>query len=212
MAIRTLLADDHPIVRTSLRAELDKTGGFEVTAEASSPEELLTLIQRQPFDLLITDFSMPGGLQDGLTMLDEVHRLCPSLSIIVVTMITNPALLHSISQRDIAGLISKTDGLTELKSALRAHMSGERYVSSNVAALLNVRGNSHASSPSRVLTDREFEVLRMFVAGRTVSEIANLRGRSVKTISHQKIAAMAKLGLRNDPELYAYAHRHGLGE
>lgn len=64
-------------------------------------------------------------------------------------------------------------------------------------------------TPLSVLTEREAEVLRLFVSGRTISEIAAQRGRSVKTVSHQKISAMGKLGLRNDPELYAYAHQHG---
>jgi len=211
MAIRTLLADDHPIVRTSLRAELDKTGGFEVTAEASSPEELLTLIQRQPFDLLITDFSMPGGqVADGLQMLGMIRRRKPDLPIIVLTMVNNGGVLKAVLDTGARGLMSKTDALSELALAVQAVSHGRPFVSSGIAHLTDDSATGGQADGLPTLSKRETEVLRLFASGFTVTEIAGQLNRSVKTISRQKMDAMGKLGLKNDLDVYAYAREHGI--
>lgn len=211
MRIRAYIADDHPIVRASVRMEISRLPEIDVAGEASTADELIAFIQNEPCDLLITDFNMPGHLdEDGLAMLDAVRRLRPELPVIVLTMLTNSALLRAIHDRGVASLVLKSDGMTELGASLRAVIAGDRYVSANARPSCHVPSRRDAAVTGMTLTDREAEVLRLFASGRTVSEIAAQRGRSVKTISHQKISAMNKLGLRNDPELYTYAHEHGL--
>jgi two-component system capsular synthesis response regulator RcsB len=211
MSLRVFIADDHPIVRTSVRMEISRIPELQVIGEASTADELLAFVRDQPCDLLVVDFNMPSHAEeDGLAMLDTIRGLHPKLPIIVLTMLTNPALLRAIHERGVAGLVIKSDGMAELAATLRAVVAGDRYVSANARLLFQTPSRRDASAPGVALTDREAEVLRLFAAGRTVSEIAAQRGRSVKTISHQKISAMNKLGLRNDPELYTYAHEHGL--
>ncbi|QNK01471.1 response regulator transcription factor [Dyella telluris] len=211
MSIRAFLADDHPIVRASVSMEISRMSDVHVVGEASTADELITFIRTGACDLLVTDFNMPGNIdEDGLAMLDAIRRLQPTLPVIVLTMLTNSALLRAIHERGIAGIVIKSDGMSELASALRAVVAGDIYVSANARALFQTATRRDAAAPGMALTDREAEVLRLFASGRTVSEIAVQRGRSVKTISHQKISAMNKLGLRNDPELYTYAHEHGL--
>jgi len=209
MSISALLADDHPIVRSSVRLEIDKMPGIAVVGEAASADELIGFLAHQHCDLLITDFNMPGSThEDGLSMLDAIRDRHPRTAILVLTMLTNSGLLRAIHDRGIAGIVSKSDTMPELNAALRAIAAGETYVSANVRSLLNLR-SGQSQPPMSLLTDREAEVLRLFVSGHTISEIAAQRQRSVKTVSHQKISAMNKLGLKNDPELYAYAHQHG---
>jgi two-component system, NarL family, captular synthesis response regulator RcsB len=211
MSTRAFVADDHPIVRASVHMEISRMPDVHVVGEAATADELIAFIKNQPCDLLITDFNMPGNVdEDGLSMLDMLRKLRPALPVIVLTMLTNPALLRAIQGRGVAGLVLKSDGMSELTAALRAVVSGEYYVSANARKLCHTATWHEAGAMSAALTDREAEVLRLFASGRTVSEIALQRGRSVKTISHQKISAMHKLGLRNDPELYTYAHEHGL--
>lgn len=210
MPISVFLADDHPIVRSSIRNEVEKMSDFSIVGEASSADELIAFIESGSCDLLITDFNMPGAhTEDGLSMLDAIAALKPQLSILVLTMLTNSGLLRAIHDRGVAGLVSKSDHMSEMACALQTIAAGQDYVSANVRRVLCSPKGHAMKTPLSVLTEREAEVLRLFVSGRTISEIAAQRGRSVKTVSHQKISAMGKLGLRNDPELYAYAHQHG---
>lgn len=210
MTISVFLADDHPIVRTSIRKEIEKIPGFTIVGEASTADELIAFMETESCDLLVTDFNMPGTRnEDGLSMLDAVTQLKPDLSILVLTMLTNSGLLRAIHDRGVAGLVSKSDHLSEIATALQSIVAGQDYVSVNVRRLVYNQKGHAMKSPLTMLTEREAEVLRLFVSGRTISEIAAQRSRSVKTVSHQKISAMGKLGLRNDPELYAYAHQHG---
>jgi two-component system, NarL family, captular synthesis response regulator RcsB len=211
MRIRAYIADDHPIVRASVRMEISRLPEIHVVGEAATADELTAFIRTEPCDLLITDFNMPGDAdEDGLAMLDAVRQHRPDLPVVVLTMLTNSALLRAIHARGVAALVLKSDGMAELASALRAVVAGDRYLSANARQSCQVSARRDATGAGTTLTDREAEVLRLFASGRTVSEIAAQRGRSVKTISHQKISAMNKLGLRNDPELYTYAHEHGL--
>lgn len=211
MRIRAYIADDHPIVRASVRMEIGRLPEIQIVGEASTADELAAFLQAEPCDLLVTDFNMPSHTdEDGLAMLDAIRRLRPDLPVIVLTMLTNAALLRAIHDRGVAGLVLKSDSMAELASALRTVTAGDRYVSANARISCQIPSRRDAATAGLALTDREAEVLRLFASGHTVSEIAAQRGRSVKTISHQKISAMNKLGLRNDPELYTYAHEHGL--
>ncbi len=211
MPLQIFVADDHPIVRASVRMEILRMADAQVVGEASNADELLAFLRNDTCDLLVTDFNMPGQTEeDGLAMLDLIRQLKPKLPIVVLTMLTNPALLRAIHDRGVTALVIKSDGMGELSNALRSVAAGDRYVSANARQLFQMSPRRDAAAPGVPLTAREAEVLRLFASGRTVSEIAAQRGRSVKTISHQKISAMNKLGLRNDPELYTYAHEHGL--
>ena len=117
----------------------------------------------------------------------------------------------AIRSKGVAALLSKSDRLDDIASAVRAIKAGETYMSASVVRLLGLAAGSVREGGLLALTEKEIEVLRLFVSGSTISEIAAKRERSVKTISHQKMSAMHKLGIRNDPELYNYAHEHGLG-
>ncbi|KLD64588.1 response regulator transcription factor [Dyella japonica] len=210
MPFTVFLVDDHPIVRHCLRAEVDYIGAT-VVGEASSADELLAFLSQHSCDVLVTDFNMPASTsQDGLAMLDAVRRLQPDLPVLVLTMLANPGLLLAIHDRGVAGLVSKSDGLDEIRMALLALAADEKYVSAKVRSLLNALPRQPGSTNTAQLTALEAEILRLFIEGMTVSEIAAQRQRSVKTISHQKISAMNKLGLKNDPELYAFANKGGL--
>lgn len=211
MSLNVILADDHPIVRVSIANEVLRTGGMSVVAEVSSPDELIVALKMERCDVLVTDFSMPGAeVDDGLSLISLIQQSWPDIRIIVLTMLSNAGLISSMRMRQVAGLVSKADALDELGNALRAIKAGDSYISSTFERLLSGTRASSSRDPRTVLSERELEVLRLFASGLSISEIAARRGRSVKTVSHQKMSAMGKLGLRNDPELYTYAHEHGL--
>lgn len=211
MTLRIILADDHPIVRSGVRTLLESHAQATVVADVGSPAELIEAIHAHPCDIVLTDFSMPGGqVADGLHMLGLIHRRWPALPVIVLTMVNNAGVLNSILATGVRGLLGKSDALTELTLAVQAVSHGRDYLSAGIRKALDVTrpGNQLPAQP--ILSKRETEVLRLFASGFTVSEIASQLNRSVKTISRQKMDAMAKLGLKSDLDVYAYAREHGI--
>ncbi|MDR7135398.1 two-component system capsular synthesis response regulator RcsB [Lysobacter niastensis] len=203
MSFRIVLADDHPIVSSGVRQLLEHDRSLSVVAVVTSPDELLSTLDNTPCDLLITDFNMPGEqASDGLGLLGLIQRKHPTLPVIVLTMITNTAVLRSVLGVGVRGLISKADTLTELPLAVSVVAKGRNYVS------ISMKGYLEAETAK--LSPRETEVLRLFASGYTVSQIALQLNRSVKTVSSQKMEAMNKLGIKSDLGIYAYAREHGL--
>lgn len=211
VTLRIILADDHPIFRSGVRALLENHTNATVIAEVGSPAELIEAVEKQPCDLLITDFSMPGGqVADGLQMLGMIRRRKPDLPIIVLTMVNNGGVLKAVLDTGARGLMSKTDALSELALAVQAVSHGRPFVSSGIAHLTDDSATGGQADGLPTLSKRETEVLRLFASGFTVTEIAGQLNRSVKTISRQKMDAMGKLGLKNDLDVYAYAREHGI--
>lgn len=208
-AIRLIIADDHPFVASAVEQLLAAESDVFVVASAGSARELVTQLERESCDIVITDFSMPvpGGV-DGLPLLDTLRRRWPSVAIIVLTMVSNPGVLQTILGLGAKGLINKSDAMSELTTAVRAVARGQVYISRATRGLMESAGVP--SKPTAALSPRETEVLRLFASGKTVTEIARHLNRSVKTISTQKLEAMSKLGLKSDLEIYSYARESGL--
>lgn len=211
MTMRLIIADDHPIILAGVRMLLENKSEIEVVAEADSPDKLLAALRHTPCDLLITDFSMPGGeAADGLGLLQRIRRDHPDLPIIVLTMIGNVGVHGTILEAGVRGLIDKASGMAEISLAIQAVSQGRTYVSTTFRqGLLQSEFDSDAGESAR-LSPRELEVIRLFSSGLTVTGIADRLARSVKTVSRQKSDAMIKLGLKNDLDIYVYAREHGM--
>ena len=211
MTMRLIIADDHPIILAGVRMLLENKSEIEVVAEADSPDKLLAALRHTPCDLLITDFSMPGGeAADGLGLLQRIRRDHPDLPIIVLTMIGNVGVHGTILEAGVRGLIDKASGMAEISLAIQAVSQGRTYVSTTFRqGLLQSEFDSDAGESAR-LSPRELEVIRLFASGLTVTGIADRLARSVKTVSRQKSDAMIKLGLKNDLDIYVYAREHGM--
>lgn len=212
MPLRIVLADDHPIVRSGVRLLLENGAGIAVVvADANSPDELLAVLDRQSCDILITDFCMPNGrIADGLNMLGLIRRRWPALPIVVLTMVVNANVLNAMLGTGVRGLLSKSDALQELELAVQAVSHHRNFISSRIQRLLGAARVDDATATYPTLSKRETEVLRLFVSGLSVSDIARQLNRSVKTISSQKVDAMSKLGLKSDLDVFSYAREHGL--
>lgn len=211
MSFKILLADDHPLILTGIRSLIDQiTPHCEVIAEAYQVSELLDLLQQHHCDLLITDFSMPGGTRsDGMVMIQQLRRAYPTLPIIVLTQIQNSAILQSLIQVGVNGLILKKSVINELADAIRQILLGHRYIGPTVKMLLANAGIS-AQDDTNQLTSKESEVVRLLASGMSVTQVADYLHRSVKTISTQKKSAMTRLGISSDSALFDYAKSSGL--
>lgn len=211
MTFRIILSDDHPLILAGIRSLIEKiTPRCDVVAEAYRVSDLYILLRQQPCDLLITDFSMPGDSRsDGLVMVQQLRREYPNLAIIVLTQLHNNAILQALLQCGISGLILKKSVITELSEAIRQVLLGHTYIGKSVKTLLTEAGISRHTDLTP-LTPKESEVVRLLASGMSVTQVAELLNRSVKTISTQKKSAMMRLGLQSDSELFFYAQNNGL--
>ncbi|MGE8399930.1 DNA-binding response regulator [Pseudomonas laurylsulfatiphila] len=206
--MRVVIADDHSVVRVGLRILINASRRCVIVGEADSVDNLMNLLSSTSCELLITDFSMPGGLQaDGLKMLSTIQRHYPTLPIILVTMFTSVVTARAALAQGVMGIVAKTASATELPLAINAVQDGRRYLSKSLRTLLaNTRDQFHESP----LSAKEHEVVRMLANGMTVSEIAVHFNRSVSTISKQKKMAMLRLGISTDVDLFSYARDSGM--
>lgn len=211
--LRVIVADDHPIFLIGLRVVLEQDNLATVVAEACNPDELLQVLARHPCDVLVTDFMMPVELQnDGLRLLQRIHRDFPALPVIVVTTPSNAGLFQSMLDLNVRGLLSKASLAGELPVAIRGVQRGEFFVADSVRRVLREarQYGPDALLPAEKLSPRELEVLRLLSAGHTVGQIAAQLNRSKQTVSAQKVAAMRKLGLANDAALFIYLQESGM--
>ncbi len=208
--IKVLIADDHPIVLSGIRQELARSIGMRMVGMARNSTELFRLLETTACDVIVTDYSMPGGkIGDGLPMLQLLRRRFPATRIVVITMLDNPALIQGIRRAGVSAILSKADPLHHLVPAIRAAFSGRRYLPPSQQAEADAVAADLFGTEQK-LSQRELEVLRQCAAGVSLVEIARQANRSSKTISAQKSMAMKKLGLTSGFELYQYAVEHGL--
>lgn len=214
MKIRLVLADDHPALLSGIKHELSTVPTLEVVGEAADSGQLVKILQDQPCDVLITDYAMPGGeYGDGLTLLSYLRRAWPALKIVVFTTIENPAIAREIAKLGVHSVLSKTHDTSHLISAAHAVFAGATYFRG--APREGEQGVPDPalakSARAQTLSTRETEVIRLFVSGMSVNEIADRLHRTKQTISAQKTRAMRKLGIDRDADLFRFAFEAGLG-
>ena len=203
--LNVVIADDHPIVLVGVRELVERDEGFCVVGEATCSNDLIALLEQLPVDLVITDFNMPADSPygDGLKLVEYLKRHYPSVQILVLTMISNPLILTRLQELGVIGVIQKCQLHDEIQTALKAvalgnplHNRGPQAASVIEAAALDERFAR--------LSPKEHEILRLFISGQSVNDIARGLNRSAKTISTQKISAMRKLEVSSDQDLLAY--------
>ncbi|RKP44320.1 response regulator [Trinickia fusca] len=210
--IRVVIADDHPVILLGAQHALAQFPDVEVVAQARQSTELVDVLTRVPCDVLVTDLAMPGGRYgDGLPLVGYIRRHFPALGIVVLTMLENAALLKRLKDIGVIGVVNKSDDLAHIGLAIRYVTQGVEYASPAVRAVFDMlRANAGGRVDDMLLSPREIEVVRLFVSGLTVKEIAVHLNRSIKTISSQKTRALQKLGLERDSQLFQYAQSAGL--
>jgi two-component system, NarL family, captular synthesis response regulator RcsB len=213
LTIRVAVADDHPTLLAGMEHLLSRVQGITLIGLVTNSTELVELLGRSGCDVVVTDFSMPGGRYgDGLSLLRFLKRRFPNVRLVVLTGIENSAVLTGIQNVDVLGIVSKSDDPGHVETAVRMAHLGNSYLSPLISSQLTgqLAQTNSDGQPAEQLSKRETEVLRMYAEGLTVSEIGQRAGRSSKTISAQKMAAMKKLGLRHDADIFKYAQAHGL--
>jgi two-component system capsular synthesis response regulator RcsB len=210
--IRVVLADDHPGMIAGVRPELSSVSTIELVGTAGDSTALMALLAEVPCDVVVSDYAMPGGeVGDGVALFGLMRRRFPDVKLVVLTMLDNPAVLHTLVTQGVQCIVSKSDAITHLVPAIHAARTQGRYFSPSIERVVSsVDWNRRSRNPDGVLSQREAEVVRLFASGLTVNEIAERLHRSKKTISTQKAKAMEKLGVERDVDLFRYAMENGL--
>ncbi|MBP3861143.1 MULTISPECIES: response regulator [Pseudomonas] len=200
--MKVLLADDHPIVLMGVREIIERDPRFKVVGEAMSSSELIDKISLLKPDVIITDYNMPGDDQygDGTRLVEYLRRHFPEPKVLILTVITNAQVLTWLYELGISGVISKSAGLEQILVALDAFYRQGHYQQDQPQGALSEDADDLSQRLSQ-LTVKEFEVLRLFSTGVSVSDVAHSLNRSIKTISTLKISAMRKLNVDNDQAL-----------
>jgi DNA-binding NarL/FixJ family response regulator len=203
--IRILIADDHAILRGGLKEILVKQLDDVVCGEAMDAQEVFAQIQNGKWDLVILDVTMPG--RSGLDVLRELRTLRPKLPVLILSMHPEDQYGKRMLRAGASGYLEKENAPEELIKAIRKVLAGGRYVSPTLAEKLAFDINEDLPV-HEVLSDREFEVLRMIASGTTVTEIAEQLHLSVTTVSTYRARILEKVNLATSAELIRYALRH----
>ena len=203
--VRVVLADDHELVRSGIRALLSIIDGVEVVAEADDGQELLDRLAVVSADLVMTDLTMPG--KDGMQAIEAMHDQHPSVRIIVLSMDMSAATAREAFAKGASGYIVKSGATAELSTAIQAVMTGRRYLSPVVARAMLVPDES---APESRLTARQIEIVKLIAMGNSAREIGQQLGLSPKTVDAHRSRIMEKLQIYDIAGLTRYALRHRL--
>jgi DNA-binding NarL/FixJ family response regulator len=209
---RTLIADDHAVVRRGLRAIFDGLPDFEVIAEVADGAQAIDQALRGEVDLAVLDVSMPR--MTGLQATRELTRRSPRTRVLVLSMHDNEQYFFEALKAGASGYVLKSAVDRDLVDACRAAMRGEPYIYPAAAAALiqdhlrrAARGDHHTGDP---LTPREQQVVKLIAEAYTNEEIAQALVVSRKTVERHRANILEKLGMHDRVELTRYAIRRGL--
>jgi two-component system, NarL family, invasion response regulator UvrY len=202
--LRILIADDHPIVRQGLKQILSEESDMGVFGEAQNSQEVLELVQKQDWDIVILDITMPG--RGGIDVLKELKHQYPKLPLLILSMHPEDQYAVRALKAGAGGYLTKESAQEELIKAIRKVVRGGKYISSTLAEKLAFDLETETEKPlHETLSDREHQVLLMIASGKTVSEIAEELSLSVKTIDTYRARILEKMKMKTNAELTHYA-------
>lgn len=207
--IRLVIADDHDLVREGLKQVLSSAPDLTVIGEAKNGIEVMQRVRELDFDVLVLDLSMPG--RSGPELIKQVHTEKPKLRVLVLSMHAEAQYAIRAIKSGASGYLTKDGASADLVAAIRKVAAGGAYISTALAEQLALGAMPDAAGPlHNLLSNREFEVFQLLVAGVLVSHIAAQLSLSIKTVSSHKARIMQKMNLHNQADMIRYAISHRL--
>ena len=210
--IKTLLVDDQPLIREALRTFLTQSNEIEIIGTAESGRQALEMIRDTPPEVVIIDVRMPD--MDGGESTFKIHKEHPDLIVIGLSSISDKHRATEMLQAGARGFLTKETPPAEIVEAVKKVVTGETVVSPCIFSEELARGVSIEKAmeelSSKLLTNREKDILRALASGLTNSGIAEKLFVSPRTVEKHRQNMMQKLELQNGVELVAYAYRVGI--
>lgn len=204
--LRILVADDHQVVRTGLRALLESKTGWQVCAEAANGREAVEKANECQPDVAVLDIGMP--LLNGVEATRQIRKMSPNTEILILTMHDSEHMIQGVLEAGAHGYVLKDDADRNLIAAVEALRRHRPYLSSRVSQAVSKAAPSHGGGierPARRLTPREREIVQLLAEGKSNKEIATYLNISVKTAETHRANIMLKLNFHSVTELVRYA-------
>lgn len=209
--IRVLIVDDHAIVRQGLRRILEETKDIRVGGEATNGMEALKKIRSEKWDIVLLDISMPE--KNGIDTLKLILEGNSAAKVLMLSMYPEEQHAVRLLKSGASGYLTKDAAPEQLVDAIRKVMAGKKHISPVLAELLlHECGRDSEKPPHEMLSDREYQVLRLLGSGKKVSEVARMLSLSVKTVSTYRVHILEKMKLKNNADLMLYVVENGLRE
>ena len=201
--LRILITDDHAVVRRGLKQVLEEEFDQVVFGEAQNTLEMLHHLQKEDWDVLILDITLPG--RSGLEVLGELKLTHPNLPVLVLSMHPEDQYGIRVLKSGASGYMTKESAPDEIVMAIRKVLRGGKYVSTSLAERLAFNLEVNREKPlHEALSDREYEVMLMIASGKTLTEIAQNLRLSIKTVSTYRTRILEKMKMQSNAEITRY--------
>jgi two-component system, NarL family, invasion response regulator UvrY len=202
--MRILIADDHAILRKGIREILLETYPSAYIEEVDDADALFKKTINAQWDVIITDLSMPG--RSGLEALRDIKQYSPKTPVLILSIHPEDQYATRVLKAGASGYINKDATPAELIKAVERVLLGRKYITPSIAEkLANDLGMDTDKAPHELLTDREFDVMKLIGSGKPVLKIANMLSLSPTTISTYRARILKKMNLKTNADITRYA-------
>jgi len=209
--MKLLIADDHPIVRNGIKDIIHDISASFVIDEAEDTHEVVQKVISNDYDVIILDISMPGG--GGLNALKQIKQAKPLTKVLMLSIYDDEQYINRALKAGASGYLTKSVASEELELAIKKVISGEKYLSSEVASkMATFIYSDKEKTKHELLSEREYQVFSLLARGDTTVEIAEELHISPKTVSTYRDRIMEKMGMSRNSELIHYAIKNKLIE
>ncbi len=208
---KILIADDHPVFRQGLKQILMSASENILVEEANNGQEVLNKIYKHSYDAMFLDISMPG--RNGLEVLQELKRIKPNIPVLILSMHSEDQYAVRAMKAGASGYLTKDGEANEFVAALQKVLSGKVYFSSAVVEqLISGFDKKGDKAAHELLSDREYQVMRMIASGQKLKDIANELSLSLSAVSTHRTRILRKMNMKSNADIIRYALKEGLVE
>jgi two-component system, NarL family, invasion response regulator UvrY len=209
--IKVFIADDHTLIREGIKNLIGLETDIKLVGETSDPYSVIDTINKTKCDILILDISMPG--KSGLDILKEIKIAQIDVKVLMMTMLPEEQFARRALKSGAAGYLTKDSASEEIITAIRKIANGRKYVSPSLAEkLAEALDESIEKEPHEILSDREFQILRLIAQGKSQTEIGEELAISTSTVNTYRSRILEKLNLHSNADIIHFAYKHKLIE
>ena len=211
--LKVLVADDHEVMRTGVRALIEQEPGWQVCGTATNGQEAVEVARKLKPDVVVLDMTMPE--LDGLEALREIKHALPNTEVVVFSAYHSEEVIEQLFDAGAKSYIQKSDGGRHLVAAIKSLAQHKPFFTSEISQILFAKFLSSSAGKKQngqehTVTSRERDVVRLLAGGNSNKEVANSLGISIRTAETHRATLMRKLGLESLAALVRYAIRNNI--